>query len=143
MGTSPSRGNKDILLNSGLDYGYAIIRAYIARLCVAYGLNSQLGIHHKNEFNRFNLVDDLMEPARPFVDLYAYGMLKEEKFFTSEHRQNLVNLLNHKVLYKNQKMYLSNMLEEYVSSYAALLSGTKDNVIFPEVTNYIGEGDDD
>ena len=69
MGTTFSRGNEDILLNSGLDYGYTIIRAYIARLCVGYGLNSQLGIHHKNEFNRFNLIDDLMEPIRPFIDL--------------------------------------------------------------------------
>ncbi|WP_026658151.1 type II CRISPR-associated endonuclease Cas1 [Butyrivibrio sp. AC2005] len=143
MGTSPSRGNDDILLNSGLDYGYAVIRAYIARLCVAYGLNSQLGIHHKNEFNRFNLVDDLMEPVRPFVDLLSYELLKDEKFFTCEHRRKLVNLLNHKVFYKNQKMYLANMLEEYVSSYAAFLSGNKEDVVFPEIDNYIGEKDGD
>ena len=62
MGTSFSRGNEDILMNSGLDYGYAVLRGYIARVCVGYGLNTQIGIHHKNEYNRFNLVDDLMEP---------------------------------------------------------------------------------
>ena len=93
MDSTFSRGNEDILLNSGLDYGYTIIRAYFARLCVGYGLNSQLGIHHKNEFNRFNLVDDLMEPVRPFVDLYAYKMLEDEKYFKVEHRRKLVNIL--------------------------------------------------
>lgn len=71
MGTSFSRGNEDILLNSGLDYGYAVLRGYIARACVGYGLNTQIGIHHKSEYNRFNLVDDLMEPLRPLVDIVA------------------------------------------------------------------------
>ena len=81
MGRSFSRGNPDILLNSGLDYGYTIIRSYLARLCVGYGLNSQLGIHHRNEYNRFNLVDDMIEPIRPIVDLYIYNLMKDENFF--------------------------------------------------------------
>ena len=83
MGTSFSRGNENILLNARLDYGYTIIRSYIARLCVGYGLNCQIGIHHKNEYNRFNLVDDLMEPVRPFVDLYVYHLLENEEFLKS------------------------------------------------------------
>ena len=141
MGTTFSRGNEDILLNSGLDYGYTIIRSYIARLCVGYGLNSQLGIHHKNEFNRFNLVDDLMEPIRPFVDLYVYKMLENEKIFKSEHRRQLINILNHLVIYMNKKMFLANMLEEYVVQYAAFLSGKREKVIFPQVCDYLGEED--
>lgn len=143
MGTSFSRGNDDILLNSGLDYGYSIIRSYIARLCVGYGLNTQLGIHHKNEFNRFNLVDDLMEPCRPFVDLYAYLLLEKEDFFKMEHRRKLVNLLNHKVIYMGKKMFVGNMLEEYVAQYSALLMGKRESVVFPDVDNYLGEEDVD
>lgn len=139
MGESFSRGNDEILLNSGLDYGYTIIRSYIARLCVGYGLNSQLGIHHKNEYNRFNLVDDIMEPVRPIVDLFAYKLLKNEQFFKAHHRADLVNLLNHKILYKNKKMYLCNMLEDYVSDTAAFIAGKRSKIIFPEVNNYIGE----
>lgn len=142
MDSTFSRGNEDILLNSGLDYGYTIIRAYIARLCVGYGLNSQLGIHHKNEFNRFNLVDDLMEPVRPFVDLYAYKILEDEKYFKVEHRRKLVNILNHKVRYMEKNMFLGNMIEEYIAQYAAFLSGKRENVVFPEICNYIGEEDD-
>lgn len=142
MGVTFSRGNEDILLNSGLDFGYSIIRSYIARLCVGYGLNTQLGIHHKNEYNRFNLVDDLIEPFRPIVDIYAYRLLDDEIYFKPEHRRNLVNILNHKILYKNKKMYLCNVLEDYVSSFAALLSG-KDIVLeYPQIINYIGVGDE-
>ena len=78
-----------MLLNSGLDYGYAILRSYLARLCVGYGLNSQLGIHHRNEYNRFNLVDDMIEPFRPFVDYFAYRLLEREEYFKGEHRASL------------------------------------------------------
>ncbi len=141
MGTSSSRGNEDILLNAGLNYGYAIMRAYIARLCVAYGLNSQLGIHHRNEYNRFNLVDDLIEPVRPIVDIVAYRMLKDEDYLKAEHRQKLVNILNHKIQYKNQNMFVANMLEDYVAMYASYLAGNIDDVLLPELLNYIGEED--
>lgn len=141
MGTTFSRGNEDILLNSGLDYGYTIIRSYIARLCVAYGLNTQIGIHHKNEYNRFNLVDDLIEPLRPFVDIYVYKIMNDEKYFTIEHRRKLVNILNHYVVYKNRKMHMANMIEEYVEQYASYLMGRSSKIVFPDINGYIGEAD--
>ena len=142
MDSTFSRGNDDLLINSGLNYGYTIIRAYIARLCVGYGLNSQLGIHHKNEYNRFNLIDDLMEPIRPFVDIYAYRLLKEEEIFKADHRRKLINLLNHKALYMEKKMFVANMIEDYIAQYAAYLAGKRDTVVFPDIRNYIGEEDD-
>lgn len=141
MQCSFSRGNEDILLNSGLDYGYAIIRAFIARMCVGYGLNTQLGIHHKNEYNRFNLVDDLIEPVRPFVDFYAFQLLDGEKYFKQEHRKKLVNILNHKVIYKNKKMFVGNMIEDYVMQYAMLLAGKRQKICYPAIKSYLGEGD--
>lgn len=142
MNSTFSRGNEDILLNSGLDYGYAIMRSYIARLCVGYGLNSQIGIHHRNEYNRFNLIDDLIEPVRPIVDLHAYRLLQDKKFFRIEERRSLVNIVNHKIEYKKKKMYLGNALEEYVSSYAALLAGRNAEMTFPDVMLYSGEEDE-
>lgn len=141
MGTSFSRGNEDLLLNSGLNYGYAIFRSYLARLCVGYGLNSQLGIHHCNEYNRFNLVDDMIEPFRPFVDYYVYQLLKDEEYFKREHRQKLVNLLNHPIRYGNKKMYLCNAMEEYVSGLASFIAGKKKEIEFPDVNEYLGEED--
>lgn len=139
MGTSFSRGNEDILLNSGLDYGYAVLRGYIARVCVGYGLNTQLGIHHKSEYNRFNLVDDLIEPFRPLVDMIAYEMMEGADYFMPEHRRRLVGLLNMKMMYRNQKMYLCNALENYIEQYASLIMGRGDNIVFPDIDNFIGE----
>ncbi len=142
MNTSFSRGNEDILLNSGLDYGYAILRSYIARLCVGYGLNTQIGIHHKNEYNRFNLVDDVMEPFRPIVDIYVYRILNGEEYFKQEHRHKIINLLNHYIKYNNKKMILCNALEEYIERMSSYISGREVNLVFPETKYYIGESDE-
>ena len=56
-------------INSALNYGYAVIRAAIARAIVGSGLIPSLGLHHHNRSNPFCLADDLMEPYRPLVDL--------------------------------------------------------------------------
>lgn len=139
MGESFSRGNDDILLNSGLDYIYSIIRSFICRVCVAYGLNTQLGIHHKSEYNRFNLVDDLIEPIRPIADYYVYNVMKNETYFKPEHRHSLVNFLNHRIKYKNKEMYLGNMIEELISDYSSLLRGKREGIIYPNFSDYKGE----
>ena len=55
--------------NPALNYGYAIIRAAMARAIVGSGLIPSLGLHHHNRANPFCLADDLMEPYRPFIDL--------------------------------------------------------------------------
>lgn len=142
MGTSFSRGNEDILLNSGLDYGYSVVRGYIARVCVGYGLNTQIGIHHKSEYNRFNLVDDLMEPLRPMVDIRAYKLLKDADYFMPEHRYSLVGILNEKMMYRNKKMYICNVIEDYVEQYASLVMDRCNEIIFPDVENLVREESD-
>lgn len=58
---------------AALDYGYAVLRAGIAREAVGGGWLVSRGIHHSNDCNAFNLVDDLIEPYRPFVDLLVFG----------------------------------------------------------------------
>jgi len=55
-------------VNSFLNYGYAVVRAAVARAIVAAGLLPSLGIHHRNRSNSFCLADDLIEPLRPLVD---------------------------------------------------------------------------
>lgn len=142
MNTTFSRGNDDLLINSGLDYGYAILRSYLARLCVGYGLNTQIGIHHKNEYNRFNLVDDLIEPFRPIVDIYVYRLLEGEEYFKVEHRRKIVNILNHYLIFNKKKMYLCNAMEEYVEKVAAYIAGKEIDLVFPETKSYLGESDE-
>ena len=60
--------HSDAMPNPALDYGYALLRAAVARAIVSSGLQPALGLHHHNQYNAFCLADDLMEPYRPFVD---------------------------------------------------------------------------
>ena len=55
-------------LNLWLNYGYAVLRAIVARALCASGLHPSLGVHHHNRYDTFCLADDLMEPFRPLVD---------------------------------------------------------------------------
>jgi len=59
--------------NSLLNYGYAVLRAIVARAVCAAGLHPSLGIHHHNRYDAFRLADDLMEPFRPIVDRAVAG----------------------------------------------------------------------
>jgi CRISPR-associated protein Cas1 len=55
-------------VNPHLNYGYAVLRAIVARALCASGLHPSLGVHHHNRYDTFCLADDLMEPFRPLVD---------------------------------------------------------------------------
>lgn len=71
------RQEEDFPLNGLLNYGYAILRAIIARSLVASGLNPTLGIHHSNKYNAYCLADDIMEPYRPYVDLLVLDIIRK------------------------------------------------------------------
>jgi CRISPR-associated protein Cas1 len=60
--------------NNLLNYGYAILRAVVARGLVSSGLLPTLGIHHHNRYNAYCLADDIMEPYRPYVDRLVVEM---------------------------------------------------------------------
>lgn len=64
--------------NNLLNYGYAILRAVVARSLVASGLMTFMGIHHKNKYNPYCLADDIMEPYRPLVDQLVLVIAEEE-----------------------------------------------------------------
>lgn len=63
--------------NNLLNYGYAILRAVVARSLVASGLLPTLGIHHHNRYNAYCLADDIMEPFRPYVDRLVYDIVEQ------------------------------------------------------------------
>ena len=62
------RDRDGVAPNNLLNYGYAILRAIVARSLVGSGLLPTLGIHHHNRYNAYCLADDIMEPYRPYVD---------------------------------------------------------------------------
>lgn len=63
--------------NNLLNYGYAILRAVIARALVSSGMLPSMGIWHRNKYNAFCLADDIMEPYRPFVDRMVYQLWEQ------------------------------------------------------------------
>ena len=105
------------VINAGLNYGYAIVRAQMARIVAGYGLNPIVGVFHKNEYNSFNLVDDLMEPFRQIVYYCVYCNLQEADYLKYSHRLELVNLLNARVKLGNENCAVVNAMDKYVKEF--------------------------
>lgn len=99
-------------INSALDYGYSILLSNFNKEIVANGILTQIGIHHKNEFNHFNLSCDLMEPFRPIIDDIVYR--NKDNLFNKEYKLKLINVLNSKVILNGKSYYLSNAISIYV-----------------------------
>ena len=71
-----TREREGIYPNNLLNYGYAILRAVVARGLVTSGLLPTLGIHHHNRYNAYCLADDIMEPYRPYVDELVFKLVQ-------------------------------------------------------------------
>ncbi len=80
--TNFTREREGIPPNNLLNYGYAILRAVIARALVGSGLLPTFGIHHHNRYNAYCLADDIMEPYRPFVDQLVFQIVDSGVDFT-------------------------------------------------------------
>ena len=76
------RGREGDPPNNLLNYGYAILRACVARGLVGSGLLPTLGIHHHNRYNAYCLADDIMEPYRPFVDDLVINIMQKYPDYT-------------------------------------------------------------
>lgn len=72
-----TRNRDGIAPNNLLNYGYAILRAVVARALVSSGMLPTFGIHHHNRYNAYCLADDIMEPYRPYVDELVFGIVQE------------------------------------------------------------------
>lgn len=109
----------DTFPNACLNYGYSVIRAQVARHVVALGLIPSLGIFHKNEYNAFNLVDDLMEPFRPLLDWYVYTNIlnSEPEYLCYDKRIQIIDFLNQRIYIKNKKTYINNAIADYINSF--------------------------
>ena len=113
-------------LNGALNYGYAIILSAFNREIVADGLNTQLGIAHKNEFNCFNLSCDLMEPFRVLVDRFVFDTAQE---LTPDYKHSLCNVLNETVCINGQRCSVLSAISIYCRSvFEALDSGDVEKI---------------
>lgn len=125
-GENFSRNSSD-KINTFLNYGYTLLLSQFNRYIVAKGYLTQLGIHHKNPFNPFNLSCDLMEPFRPFIDSKVTD-LSEDNF-----KNKLISFLNHPVYIHGKKQTLIHAIQIYCSSvFLALNTGKIECIQFLE-----------
>ena len=111
-----------VIINTMLNYGYALLRASIARGVVSSWLHPSLGIFHSNQFNAFNLVDDLIEPFRPLVDMVVIKILSSENTLfnqnlTPEIKRKLLEILAVDIIWNWQKLPILVAINYYTSSF--------------------------
>lgn len=113
-------------INTYLNYGYTIILSQFNRCIVAGGYLTQIGIHHKNEFNQFNLSCDLMEPFRFIVDDYVESINGQLNW-----KEDMIALLSKEVEIDGKTQSIANAVAIYCSSvFAAINSGNPDKIKF-------------
>lgn len=117
--------------NAALNYGYAILRGYMARCITVYGFVPWLGLHHCSGLNPFNLADDLMEPYRPVIDLFVASNVSEECELTTQLKASLLNLLNTDILSGNQHHSVAYAMERQVQSLRGCCEKRKDALLLP------------
>ena len=122
--------------NPALNYGYAVLRAAVARALVGSGLNCMVGIHHHNRYNAFCLADDIMEPYRPFVDQYVFGGKPpfdgDTENLTREMRASLLSVLTCDTVMGDVKRPLSIALTFTSASLSRYYRGKTDALSLPE-----------
>ena len=122
-------------MNSLLNYGYAIVRAAVARAIVAVGLTPSVGIHHHNRGNAFCLADDLIEPLRPLVDDLARELFRQGyDSLTQEAKSRLLELLAKTVDVSGEKGPLMASLHRYTASLVKCFSGETKKLAIPIAT---------
>mgnify|MGYP001777019527 CR=1 FL=1 len=119
--------------NSLLNYGYAILRAAVARALLGSGLFPAFGLFHRNRYNAFPLADDVMEPYRPFVDYAVYRIFECSPMacLDKETKQSLVRVLFADVKMKDQIRPLQVALSMTTASLVRALKDKKESIIYP------------
>jgi len=119
--------------NNLLNFGYAIIRACVARSLVGSGLLPTLGIFHRNQYNHYCLADDIMEPYRPFVDVAVRRFCKEMEAITitPEIKRTLLSLPTEDVIIDGCRSPLMVAVQRTTASLARCFEKTSKVVLYP------------
>ena len=122
--------------NRPLNYGYAVLRAIVARGLCAAGLHPSMGMQHHNRYNPFCLADDIMEPMRPIVD-EAVVRLVEKRGPTapldSEAKTELIHALQGRFDCSGEMRTLFDIANRLGSTVANAYMGHKVSLAFPAV----------
>ncbi len=116
-------------INAMLNYGYAVMRAAVARsICIA-GMHPTLGIHHKNQYNSYALADDLMEPLRPFVDAIVWKYVREHgepEELTPQVKEVLLGVLTLRAIWQRRRYPILTAIGHCVTRFREFLQEKKE-----------------
>jgi CRISPR-associated protein Cas1 len=121
--------------NNLLNYGYAILRAIVARNLVASGLLPTLGIFHKNQYNAYCLADDIMEPYRPYVDKIVLNIVNLNGNFlelTPSMKKELLNIPAMDVRINNEQSPLMVAVQKTTGSLVKCFEGKQRKILYPD-----------
>ena len=122
--------------NNLLNYGYAILRAIVARALVSSGLLPTLGIHHHNRYNAYCLADDIMEPYRPYVDVLVADIIErytDYEKLTTEIKRELLQIPTIDVTINENRSPLMIAVSITTASLAKCFSGELRRISYPEL----------
>jgi CRISPR-associated protein Cas1 len=129
-----SRHREGIPPNNLLNYGYAILRAIVARSLVGSGLLPSLGIHHRNKYNAYCLADDIMEPYRPYVDKLVCNIINDGNqidVITTEIKARLLNIPVLDVVIDGQRSPLMIAVGKTTASLYKCFAGEQRRIKYP------------
>lgn len=120
--------------NNLLNYGYAIVRAMVARSLVASGLMPSLGIFHRNQYNAFCLADDIMEPYRPYVDKLVCAIVSMNGKYlemTPNMKQQLLSLPTMDVCIEGKSSPMMVAIQRSTAALAKCFEGKTKTLLYP------------
>ena len=130
-----TREREGVSPNNLLNYGYAILRAIVARALVASGMLPTLGIHHHNRYNAYCLADDIMEPYRPYVDELVVNYTDENGCpdeITSDIKKVMLSIPVLDVRINGQRSPLMLAAGQSAASLYRCFTGESRKIIYPE-----------
>ena len=133
--TDFNRDREGVPPNNLLNYGYAILRAVVARALVSSGMLPTLGIHHHNRYNAYCLADDIMEPYRPYVDELVFNLVKErglpEDGLTREWKAELLKIPVLDVVISEKRSPLMIAVSQTTASLYRCFCGEARKIVYP------------
>lgn len=129
------RGQEGDPPNNLLNYGYAIVRAMMARALVAAGLLPTLGIHHHNRYDAYCLADDIMEPYRPYVDRLVLSMLKHHNDIselTTDIKRDLLSISTADVIIDGHQSPMIVAIQTTANCVQRCFCGESRKIIYPD-----------
>lgn len=119
--------------NAVLNYGYTVLRSGVARAVISAGLHPSVGLHHANRGNALCLIDDLMEPFRPFVDYVAFRLQTEgEAALSAAAKSRLAGVLSLDVATSRGTTPIGTCLDRLALSLCGVFETRKGGLDLPE-----------